>query len=109
MAMDDSFIEVILTCANRKEAKAIASSLLDKHLIACAEFSSVESRFWWKANIEEAKEVRLTMLSSTTKFDTIYQQVKKLHSYDTPALRTVPISEVTEDTKMWLRESISAK
>jgi len=105
--MQDSFIELILTCANQEEAKAVASSLLDKHLVACAEFSNIESRFWWKANIEEAKEVRLTMLSSAAKFDTIYQQVKKIHSYDTPALRAIPISEVTEDTKTWLRESIS--
>jgi periplasmic divalent cation tolerance protein len=107
--MEDSFIEVILTCANREEAQAIASTLLDKHLVACAEFASVESRFWWKGNISEAHEVRLTMLSSTTKFDTIYQQVKKMHSYDTPALRAVPISEVTEDTKMWLGESTSGQ
>jgi len=107
--MQDSFIEVILTCANTEEAQTIASSLLDKHLVACAEFASIESRFWWKGNIEEANEVRLTMLSLTSKFDTIYQQVKKIHSYDTPALRAVPISEVTEDTKVWLRESTSGQ
>jgi periplasmic divalent cation tolerance protein len=107
--MQDSFIEVILTCTNKEEAQAIATSLLDKHLVACVESSTIESRFWWKGNIEEANEVRLTMLSSTTKFDTIYQQVKKIHSYDTPALRAVPISEVTSATKTWLRESINGQ
>lgn len=94
--MNKSFIELFLTCENQAEAEKIADALLEQHLVACVKFEPVHSKFWWKGAIEEADEVKISMLSVAENFDRIEAEVAKLHSYETFVLQATPISQISK-------------
>ena len=96
------FIEVVLTCGSWQEAQGIVDALLEKHLIACAEFLEVKSKNLWQGKIEEGSEIKLIMQTRADYFAKIETIVKKLHSYETPAMHALPISHITMDAQKWL-------
>src|SRR5437660_11578763 len=57
---------VLVTCANLKEARAIAQNVVGKRLAACVNIlpASMESIYRWKGKIESTRE--LLMLIKTT-------------------------------------------
>ena len=100
------FVELVLTCANRQEAEAIADSLLGKKLIACAKFVPINSRFIWEGKIAANDEVLVLMESAADKFAEVESIVAGLHSYDTFVLKAVPIDQISEGAAKWLQESL---
>jgi len=99
-----TFIELVLTCGSRQEAQKIADALLEKHLIACAEFIEIKSKYWWEQKLRESKEVKLVMQSRAENFAKVEAEVKELHSYGVPALRAIPLTQITDDAAKWLQE-----
>ena len=102
-------ILLFLTCANEKEADAIARTLLEKHLIVCAKKLPVSSSFFWKGSIDSADEVLLIMESVEEKFNAIEQEVRKLHSYETFVLLSVPVSRGSKGVEEWIEEGLERK
>ena len=96
--------EFVLTCGSWQEAQRIVDSLLEKKLIACAEFIPVKSKFSWKGKLEEAEEIKLIMLSLDDYFDKVEAVVKKLHSYETIVLKAIPVTHLSKQATTWLQE-----
>ncbi|HLB95590.1 MAG TPA: divalent cation tolerance protein CutA [Patescibacteria group bacterium] len=96
----------LLTCANESEADKIIKCLLEKRLIVCAKKFSVDSTFYWKSTIKNAKEIMLIMESDESKFDKVEQEVRKIHSYETFVLELIPVSKISRGVKEWLKESL---
>ncbi len=66
--------------------------LLKKRLVACVNIiPRVQSFFWWKGKIEEAKEVLLFAKTKRNRIKQIIRLVKNQHSYDCPAILALPI------------------
>lgn len=95
-----------LTCANNEEADKIAKALFDKRLIVCAKKLPVSSSFYWKGNIDNADEVLLILETEENLFDKIEREVRKLHSYETFVLASIPVNRVSEGVKEWLKEGL---
>jgi len=98
------FVELVLTCGSWQEAQRIADSLLEQRLVACVEMMEVQSKYWWQKRLEEAHEVKLIMQSVAEHFEKIENEVVKLHSYDTPVLQQIPMTNLTAKAKKWLAE-----
>lgn len=95
-----------LTCANNREADKISKALLEKRLIACAKKLPVSSSFLWKGKIDNAKEVLLMLESVEENFGKINTIVKKLSSYKTYVLFSVPVLKTTKGVEKWLKKEI---
>ena len=102
----DKFCQLWLTCANQTEANKIASSLLDKQLIACAKSWPISCMYRWQGKIADGKEVLLLMESREDLFDAIEAEVKKLHSYDTFVLTAVPVTKLSKQAIKWMEEEL---
>lgn len=100
--MEINPVELVLTCGSWQEAQRIVDSLLEQKLIACAEFLEVTSKYHWKGDIKDDKEIRLIMETAEHLFDTIEAEVRKLHSYETFVLQALPIARVSHDARLWL-------
>jgi len=96
----------ILTCADKKEADKIGNVLLKKKLIACAKEFPVSSSFWWKGKIDNAQEVILMMDSIEENFEKVNKEVKKLHSYETFVLFSLPVGQITKGVEDWLKKEL---
>lgn len=98
-----NFVELILTCGSWQEAQRIVDSLLEKRLIACAEFIPMRSKFRWKDKLEESDEIRLVMESAEPFFDAIETEVAAIHSYETFVLKSIPVSKLSQAALPWLQ------
>jgi periplasmic divalent cation tolerance protein len=101
-----NFVEMMLTCGSWQEAQAIADALLEKRLIACAEFIEIKSKYHWQNRLENGNEIKLIMQTIAEKFDTIEAEVAKLHSYETFVLQALPVSHISKAAETWLTKEI---
>ena len=104
--MSDTIL-VYTTFEEKEEALRIGRILLEKRLIACAQIdSAVDSLYWWNGVIEQAKEFRLLMKSRLSSWNELEQEIRNLHSYDTPEIVAVPVSAISADYDKWLQEAL---
>ncbi|MFA5142703.1 MAG: divalent-cation tolerance protein CutA [Candidatus Omnitrophota bacterium] len=97
------FCIILVTCQSKIEARKIASSLLKKRLAACVNIMpGVDSRFWWKGNIDRSGEVLLTAKSVRRNFMRIEKAVRRLHSYDVPEIIAIPLIAGSADYLRWI-------
>lgn len=101
--MKPNFVELVLTCGSWQEAHKIADELLTQQLVACVEFLEIKSRFHWKSQLEDAKEIKLIMTTMSEHYDQVEQTVEKLHSYEAFVLQQIPITHLNQAAADWLQ------
>ena len=100
-------IVVSTTFANRNDAVQLATHLLNKRLIACAQIdTAVVSMYWWQGEIEQAEECRLVMKSVQGLQQELEQEITACHPYDTPEIIVTPTIAVSEEYQKWLLEEL---
>jgi periplasmic divalent cation tolerance protein len=101
--LEETYIIVLVTTANRQEAEIIAQHLLEVKLIACANIiDSVASHFHWSGKTEKAQECLVLMKSRRDLFEKIAETVKKLHSYEVPEALALPVVAGSKAYLDWL-------
>lgn len=103
-----NFCYLYLTC-DPKEADSLTEFLLKERLIACAKKVPVNSTYWWEGKTEKADEIMLVMESAEEKFDEVEAKLKKVHSYDTFVLTSVPMARISNDAQAWLKSNLESK
>jgi periplasmic divalent cation tolerance protein len=101
--LQNPYIIVIVTTANKQEAENIAQQLLKKRLIACANITGpVSSLFHWSGKLEKAAEYLIFMKSRKDLFDKLAETVKALHSYEVPEILALPVVDGYKPYLAWL-------
>ncbi len=77
---------VITTEVNKENACRIADLLLSEKLIPCVTFKNVESRFWWKGEINQSKEVQLIIKCKEENINRVCKKIYEYHSYEVPEI-----------------------
>lgn len=96
----------LLTCADEKEADRISQVLLEKRLVVCAKKFPASSSFWWKGKIDKSNEIVLLLESIEANFKKVEKEVRKLHSYETFVLFSLPVNQTTSDVESWLKKEL---
>ncbi len=94
-----------IVCKNKQESEKISKHLLDKKLVGCVNMFPITSQFWWKGNIEKEEEHVIIAKTFENKFKEITKEVKKLHSYETPAILKFNV-EAEKEYEEWLRREV---
>ena len=103
-------ILIVVTVSSKEEAEKIATALLKKKLIACANiFGPVASHFWWQGKIDKAEEYVMFMKTKRELFKQVASNVKQLHSYEVPEIIALPIIEGFKPYLEWIDNSLSGK
>ena len=104
------YILIVVTVSSKEEAEKIATALLKKKLIACANiFGPVVSHFWWQGKIDKAEEYIMFMKTKRELFKQVASNVKQLHSYEVPEIIALPIIEGFKPYLEWIDNSLSGK
>ena len=77
---------IITTEVDKKNASKIANLLLCEKLIPCVTFKNIESHFWWKGDIVQAKEVQLLIKCREENINKVIGKITDYHSYDVPEI-----------------------
>jgi periplasmic divalent cation tolerance protein len=84
--------EVRITCGSSDEAVMLADALVAERLAACVHRSTVASVYEWEGHVEHDDEVLLTAITRIEHVDTIAEFVTARHSYELPAITSVPMA-----------------
>ena len=98
-----AFIIIYTTYPNIEEAKKITSHLLQKKIIACANFFPITSSFWWKGKIENSKETVALLKTKKENWEIVKSEIKKIHSYEVPCIIKMDV-EANQDYEKWINE-----
>jgi periplasmic divalent cation tolerance protein len=102
--MSDALI-VFSTCANRKEALAIARAIVEERLAACVQLlPPIHSVYRWRGAVEQSKEILMLFKTTLAQFSALEKRIAELHSYDTPEILAVPVAAGAEKYLAWLIE-----
>ena len=96
-----------IIASNKNEAEKIATKLLDKKLIACANvISNVNSYFVWKNKVQNSKEIIICGKTTSKNQKNIIHAVKKIHSYSVPCIIFFDIKSGNKDFLKWIKRSV---
>ncbi len=103
--MNQSAIQVFVSCESRKQAKTMVESLLNDQIVACGQIGpKVESFYRWQGQIERANECLLILKTQSQHYAAIERLIKDLHSYDTPEIIAIPITHGSTEYLKWINE-----
>ena len=74
------------TESNEKKAKNIAKLLIENKLAACVSLKYIDSIYKWEDDIEETKEIEITIKSKPELKDDLISFLQKMISYDVPQI-----------------------
>jgi periplasmic divalent cation tolerance protein len=96
------FNSIYVTASSETEAKEIAKSMLEKHLIACANLFPISSYYYWDGKLQEDSEFGMIMKTRAELVDQLIDELKKMHSYDVPCIVSWPIDKGNEEYLSWI-------
>ena len=100
------YIFVYVACADITEARKIAGYCVSEKLAASANIiPTMESFYWWDGTVNAETESVLIFKTVTDRFSEIEKAIKKLHSYDCPAIAALPVQDGSVEFLQWLNEN----
>lgn len=103
-------VVVLVTCGSAKEARRIATALVEGKLAACVNIidARVQSIYRWKGKVESAKEFLLVVKTSRRRLAALQKKIEQLHSYDVPEIIALPIVAGSRGYLAWIGDSVRA-
>ena len=96
---------IFVTAPSRKVAEKISSILLKKKLIACVNFYSVKSAYWWKKKIYKHPEVVMLLKTLSSKKQKVFSEIKNIHPYKLPDLTAFKVDS-TKEVELWIKDVV---
>lgn len=110
METDVQYSLVYVTCADKAEAEKIAAEVLRERLAACANImGGMESMYWWRGKLESARECVLIFKTEQRLFACLKDKILALHSYETPCVVALPITDGNRAYLDWISASVAAE
>ena len=102
----NKLLVLITTVPNQLLAEQIAKELIKAKLAACVSLKEIKSIYKWKGNIEENKEIEITIKSLPENLNELTLLLKKRITYEIPEL-IYKIFDSENSYFQWMKESIS--
>ena len=102
------YIVVFITTNTAGEAQRIATLLLEQRQAACVNIiPEVDSRFWWKGELDSARESLLVIKTRASRLPEIINLVKGVHSNTVPEIIALPIIGGNQDYLDWIDKEVA--
>lgn len=85
-------VVALVTAASQDEAVKIADEVVQSRLAACASMIPVHSTYWWEGKIMNDQESLLLIKTTSDKFNSLEETIRKIHSYKVPEIIAIPVS-----------------
>ena len=104
------YVQVVTTTERREDADAIARTLVERRLAACAQvLGPITSTYRWKGKIETRQEWQCSAKSRGELFPEIERAIRQIHPYDVPEILVVPVSAGGAGYLAWVDEETEGR
>jgi periplasmic divalent cation tolerance protein len=101
-------IIILTTASSDKEAEIIGSKLINNKLAACVNIiPNIKSIYRWEGKINKDSEYLLIIKTVKRAEEDVFENIRKLHSYDTPEMISIPITGGEKSYLNWLSKSVA--
>lgn len=97
-----SYCMILTTTGEQVEAKNLAAMLVKAQLAACVQTTSITSTYTWQDELHQESEWLLVIKTRTDLYNEVEQTIREHHSYDTPEIVQVPITQGSPAYLAWL-------
>jgi periplasmic divalent cation tolerance protein len=95
---------IYMTFPDQETAAAVAKTLLDERLIACANlFPAGRSLYRWQTEFHDEPEVVAIAKTSAGRLDSLVARVRELHPYNTPCVVALAVAGGDDRYLDWVR------
>jgi periplasmic divalent cation tolerance protein len=101
-------IAIFTTTGSADEARRIARAVVERRLAACAQISEIESVYRWKGAVQDDKEYRILIKTTDAQYSAVESAIRELHSYELPAIYSMPLEHAYGPYAEWVRVESSA-
>jgi len=102
-------IVVLMTAAGAEEATRIAELLVNRRIAACVQIlPEIQSVYIWQGEVQREPEVLLLAKTTRANFATLEQEVRAIHSYETPEIIALSVVAGSLPYLDWLARSCAA-
>ena len=104
--MAEDALLVLSTFGTADEARGVGRTLVEEHLVACANLvPAVESIYWWKGKVETSGETLVLFKTTIDRYWQVEARIRELHSYETPEIIALRIHAGLPAYLRWIDES----
>jgi periplasmic divalent cation tolerance protein len=104
--MAEKILLALSTFPDAEIARRISNQLVTERFAACANlFSSVESIYRWKEQIESGNETIVLFKVSEERQSAFQDKLRSLHPYDVPEIVFVPVAGGLQEYLQWVSEN----
>src|SRR5574344_828586 len=93
------------TISSKEKPKKIAKILIQDKLAACVQLKDIESLYNWDGKLCCERETLLSIKTKKELFSKVKSKILELHSYDTPEIIELDISNISEDYLKFIKEN----
>jgi periplasmic divalent cation tolerance protein len=101
------YVQVLTTAGSEQEAEAIATTLVEKRLAACAQVvGPIASTYRWQGKVEREREWQCLAKTEVGLYHEVEAAIRRAHSYDEPEIIAMPILAGSPGYLAWISESV---
>lgn len=98
-----SYLVVLTTVPNRKDALSLSEKILRQRLAACVQISGpVQSLYRWKGKNEKSRELQLWIKTKASAYKKLENFIRKNHAYEVPEIIALPVKNGSRDYLSWI-------
>lgn len=94
-------VEIVVT-GPETETRECVEYLLESRTVACAQISTIHSRYWWDGELEAAGEVRIAMHTRAVNVHAAIDFIEDSHPYETPCIIATRLDHVAHNYIEWI-------
>lgn len=95
-------LAVLTTVDDETRARELATALVERRLVACAQISRIESVYRWDGEVLNEAEYRLLLKTTKTNYTALEAAILELHPYDTPAILALSVEAAEAAFSDWV-------
>jgi periplasmic divalent cation tolerance protein len=101
-----TYIQVTTTTGTESDAQAIARTVVEKRLAACAQvIGPITSTYWWQGQVETTQEWLCTVKSKAALYKKLERAIQATYPYEEPEIIAAPIVKGSKGYLTWMDEN----
>lgn len=101
--MNDAATLVYVTAPDGETAAALAKSMVEQRLAACANIlGSITSVYWWDGKVNTEGEVGLMLKTRQSLVPELTAALRQAHPYECPCVVALPVTGGNPDFLAWI-------